>query len=229
MADNKGGSGGEPMTDRKATEQIIGLLAGLLLLGAVATALFNFFDSLIMGDPNAFFDRWINYFLEHIWPIWKSVAMLVSIGATVGIAYNLHKIGAINQADRLIYYPPVDPRAASVPVALESETRPKDNKRWEKVLALTNSQNQSDWKLAIIEADIMLDELLHGLGYVGETVGEMLKSASKNDFVTLDEAWEAHKVRNDIAHSGGTFEINERETKRVIALFEKVFREFGVI
>ena len=57
----------------------------------------------------------------------------------------------------------------------------------------------------------------------------MLKSVDKNNFLTLDDAWEAHKVRNDIAHSGINFQLNERETKRVLALFEKVFKEFNVI
>jgi len=76
---------------------------------------------------------------------------------------------------------------------------------------------------------VMLEELLRTIGYNGESVGEMLKSVDKNEFLTIEDAWEAHKVRNAIAHSGGDFQLNERETKRVIALFEKVFKEFQVI
>jgi hypothetical protein len=60
-------------------------------------------------------------------------------------------------------------------------------------------------------------------------VAEKLKSVDSSDMLTLDAAWEAHKVRNRIAHSGSDFELNEREAKRVIMLFESVFREFGMI
>ena len=83
--------------------------------------------------------------------------------------------------------------------------------------------------MAIIEADVMLEELLETAGYVGGSVGEMLKSVDKNEFLSIESAWEAHKIRNSVAHSGGNFQLNERETKRVIALFEEVFKEFGVI
>ena len=57
----------------------------------------------------------------------------------------------------------------------------------------------------------------------------MLKSADVNEFSTLNDAWDAHKVRNAVAHGGASFDLNERETKRVIALFEKVFKEFGIV
>jgi deoxyadenosine/deoxycytidine kinase len=83
--------------------------------------------------------------------------------------------------------------------------------------------------VAIIEADIMLDEMLTALGYLGDGVGEKLKTVEPSNILTLDAAWEAHKVRNRIAHSGKDFELNQRETKRVVGLFESVFREFGMI
>ena len=74
----------------------------------------------------------------------------------------------------------------------------------------------------------MLEELLRTLGYVGESVGEMLKSVEKSEFLTIEDAWEAHKIRNAVAHSGGDFQLNERETKRVVTLFESVFKEAGI-
>ena len=75
----------------------------------------------------------------------------------------------------------------------------------------------------------MLNELMKAAGYQGDSLGEMLKSVEKSDFVTLDAAWEAHKVRNQIAHQGIDFVLNQREAKGVIALYEKVFKEFKII
>jgi hypothetical protein len=101
--------------------------------------------------------------------------------------------------------------------------------KWTKILVHADSSNQNDWRLAIIEADIILGEILEKLGYQGESIGEMLKRVAKGDFKTLDEAWEAHKVRNAIAHQGSDLVLTQREAKRVIGLYQKVFEEFQYI
>ena len=100
---------------------------------------------------------------------------------------------------------------------------------WDRVIDLASSANENDWRQAIIEADIVLDRLLDHLGYTGAEVGEKLRSAQIGDFVTLDAAWEAHKVRNKIAHEGLAFNLARREAIRVLGLYEKVFREFSFI
>ena len=103
------------------------------------------------------------------------------------------------------------------------------NEKWQKVLVHINSSNQSDWKLAILECDIMLSDILEKMGYMQESIGEKLKSIEPSDFTNIEAAWEAHKIRNEIAHAGSDFLINEREAKRVIGLYELVFREFEYI
>lgn len=105
----------------------------------------------------------------------------------------------------------------------------KKNDRWQTVLDHVNSPNPSDWRLAIIEADNILEEMMNVMGYQGDNLGEKLKSVEPSDFNTLQNAWEAHKVRNKIAHEGLSFKIDQREAKRVISLFETVFREFEFI
>ncbi|MBI2120160.1 MAG: hypothetical protein HYT94_00875, partial [Parcubacteria group bacterium] len=91
------------------------------------------------------------------------------------------------------------------------------------------SENPGEWRLAIIEADTLLEEIVKKMGYEGTTLGEMLKNVEPSDFTTLNEAWEAHKVRNQIAHQGSSFTLTKREAKRIIQLYEKVFREFDII
>lgn len=211
-------------SDRKTVERITFLLAGLFLLAAIIAALLDYLDSFGVGTLGDIWQRIVDYFLEHIWPIWKIIAVIVSILSVAGIIYNSWKLRAINIEEKKIY----DPLPGPILSAGGKVIEPK-NEKWEKVIKYANSDNASDRSLAIIEADVMLAELLRTAGYQGESVGDMLKSADKNEFLTVDDAWEAHKVRNAIAHSGGDFQISERETKRVVALFEKVFKEFQVI
>ena len=211
------------VSNSDATEQLIFLLVGLIVLGAIVTALLSYIKNFNLANPNTIFGKITNYFFARIWPIWKIVAGIVSVSALAGVIYNTWKLRLINVEEQKIYGAP--PLSTPGP----KEIAEKTNKKWELILKHLNSSNVSDWRLAILEADVILEELLRTLGYVGESVGEMLKSADRNEFSSLDDAWEAHKIRNAIAHSGTNFDLNEREAKRVISLFEKVFKEFGII
>jgi hypothetical protein len=101
--------------------------------------------------------------------------------------------------------------------------------RWQRILEQAGSDNEHDWRLAILEADIMLNELLDMRGYKGETMAEKMKQADRADFNSIDAAWEAHKIRNDIVHRSASHSLSQRETRRVIALYERVLRGFGYI
>lgn len=112
---------------------------------------------------------------------------------------------------------------------LQEEVGGSKNEHWSKVLNYIFSQHASDWKLAIIEADSMLDNLLNQLGFQGESLGDRLKSATQISFPQLTSAWEVHTIRNKIAHEGLAFELSQHEAKRVIALYEQIFHAYGFI
>ena len=101
--------------------------------------------------------------------------------------------------------------------------------RWQHIQTLMESDRAGDWREAIIEADIMLDEILTSKGHGGEGVGDKLKSVELSKFGSINDAWEAHKVRNQIAHEGSAFNLSASLSQRTIARYEKVFREFKVI
>jgi hypothetical protein len=103
------------------------------------------------------------------------------------------------------------------------------NERWVKILEYLSSSNVNDWKLSVIEADSMLDGLMKDLGFKGESLGDRLKNADRDKFRNLTSAWDVHTIRNRIAHEGENFDLTLREAKRVIALYEQIFLEFGYI
>ena len=220
MADEKKSKPALGVTNAQTAEHVTSLPIGMLLLGALASALLAYLENLNLGAAGSLW----KYFLEHIWPVWKIIAAILSALAAGGIIYNTLKLRAINLEEQKIYGAP-----SEIPILDAGKLVEPKNEKWQKIIGYMNSNNASDWRLAIIEADVMLEELLRTMGYGGESVGEMLKSVDKNEFLTIEDAWEAHKMRNAVAHSGGTFQLNERETKRTISLFEKVFKEFGVV
>lgn len=104
----------------------------------------------------------------------------------------------------------------------------KENSRLADIEENISTDNPNDWKLAIIEADIILGQVLDKAGYVGATIGDQLKSASASAFQTLEDAWEAHKIRNQIAHQGADFILTHKVAKETVTRYKRVFAEFGV-
>ncbi|MEY2664870.1 MAG: hypothetical protein RIT04_678 [Candidatus Parcubacteria bacterium] len=167
----------------------------------------------------------------NIFPILKTVvtsfmwiSLVVSVFCIIGIIISVDGIIRIRRREHELLY-------AKVVEADQDEAVPDPDlsARWQRVLELVESTNDSDWRQAIIEADIMLEDLLVRLGYQGAGVGERLKRANTGDFKTLDKAGEAHGIRNRIAHDGSNFVLNPHEVRRVISLFREVFEEFYYI
>jgi hypothetical protein len=157
-----------------------------------------------------------------IWTIYSIFAFIISAIFIYGIIYAYIRIGQLSeqQSERLH----------------EEEKRWKElhggkieNDRWRSVQTHLSSDNPNDWKLAIIEADVLLERMLDKAGYAGTTVGEKLKSASSRSFSTIDDAWQAHRVRNQIAHGGADFVLTQKVANETLVLYERVFKEFSFI
>ncbi len=152
----------------------------------------------------------------------KIVLLFVAIVLIVAIAYLLREYYRIRRLEEETYN---DALVAIV----EEEAQHQRNSRWVQVANHMDSLSEADWRLAILEADNILADMLEAMGYHGVSIGEKLKSVEQSDFLTLTKAWEAHKVRNKIAHEGVAFALTKREAERVIALYRDVFTEFHYI
>lgn len=109
------------------------------------------------------------------------------------------------------------------------EDIPRTQLRWNRVEEQAGSSNPESWRLAILEADIMLAELLDMQGYRGETLADKMKQVNKAQFNSIDDAWDAHRVRNRVAHDGSAHELSAQEVRRVIGLYRRVFKEFKYV
>src|SRR3989344_3284574 len=157
--------------------------------------------------------------LLSLWVSFKILATFGTLFLLTGIVYSLIRIDQIRKRQR----------AELGIVAMAQTSEEVKNTRWQQVLDHVASDNPNDWRQAIMEADIILDEMLTVMNYQGENLGEKLKQVERSDFDTLDQAWEAHKVRNEIAHQGSNFLLTDREARRVIDLYRQVFEEFRYI
>lgn len=152
---------------------------------------------------------------------WLSViASVFSLACLVGAVYAGIQLSRVRIAQR-------KELEELTEAAIGSQDTPND--RWEQVLSYAGSDDEELWRLAIIEADVLLDEMLSTMGHTEDTIGEKLKSVERSDFRTIDQAWEAHKLRNVIAHKGSTYDLTRRELDKAINNYREVFNEFSYI
>ena len=167
--------------------------------------------------------EWLREFLTRI----SGISTWISLALLTGIGYSIIRIRQIRAREEASFAGLVEvaPAQGENGAVAEGPRNPK----WEKVQEHITSENPANWRLAILEADILLDELLDALKYRGESIGEKLKKIEQSDFTTLSLAWEAHKIRNQVAHEGSEFLLSDREARRVVKLYEEVFKEFQFI
>ena len=162
----------------------------------------------------------ITRFFYEIWSIVVPLGYLATVFLLGWLVYSTVRTYQVRKLEEEKYGPLPTPT---------DDPKVEHNKRWEHVVSLMDSENASDWRQAIIEADILLFDMLTSQGYAGESIGEKLKQIDRADFATLDYAWEAHKVRNEIAHTGAGYTLTPEQARRTIGRFEQVFREFHLI
>lgn len=192
--------------------------------------LFDFLKPILIGIVIVFaiLIVWVRIKFNKVLEKQRKKKELLKQQAGIGHENNLDEInenGAV--------YPTNLPTGDDVPKFSKPEIRETEptikNEKWEHVTRLMGSRNSSDWRQAIVEADIILDEMLIAMGYEGESIGEKLKKIEPSDFITLNKAWEAHKVRNKIAHSGSDFSLSKDQAEKTIKMYQQVFDEFYFI
>jgi hypothetical protein len=209
--------------DFDAVETIVLILVLTALVGTIVPAILSYFSSGEISFYGYKLSGIVEFFRSNVL-FFKILGFTIAIVAAVYAFVFTKKGDAILREERAKVYPENMPVVSTV----EASKNPMLEK-WEKIVKLSESQNSSDWRLAVIEADIILDGLLQKLQLPGDTMGDKLKAVEKSDFTTIESAWEAHKFRNNIAHEGSDFLINEREIHRVISLYEAVFKEFELV
>ena len=110
--------------------------------------------------------------------------------------------------------------SSDLKTALYGTERPlisKNNmiKRFEGILSRLQTGNPSQYKVAVLEADALADEILDGIGYKGATMTEKLESVKGGQLETRDMLTAAHEVRNRIVHDA-TFVLSREESEKYL-------------
>jgi ABC-type multidrug transport system fused ATPase/permease subunit len=105
----------------------------------------------------------------------------------------------------------------------------KITKTWRKITERLERGTEDEAKLAILEADEILNGTLNKIGYTREeTLGEKLDEITSDTISNIEEIREVHKIRNNIIHDPD-YRLNLAEAQRAIFIYEKALRDLEVL
>lgn len=107
-------------------------------------------------------------------------------------------------------------------------TKTAYDNRWQEIRSHVESFIEAEWKLAVIEGDKFVDDVLKTAGFAGESMGERLMLIKPDQIVNLQYLWDAHKLRNFLVHDPD-FRLTHQQALFAINAFESVLKELSAI
>lgn len=104
--------------------------------------------------------------------------------------------------------------------------RKKIRETWTEIQK-TSGMGLMGMKLAVIEADKLLDNVMRQLLIPGETMGERMKMAEFK-YPEIRRVWPAHKTRNMLVHDS-TFQLRMSDGKESLRTFERALKMFKAL
>lgn len=101
-------------------------------------------------------------------------------------------------------------------------------KTWAKVRGRLEGGDEAEYKLAVIDADSMLEDTLKRLGIAGQTLQERLLSIVPTIIPNIDDVKKAHETRDSIVHNPN-YQLSLREAEKTLDIFEEAFRSLDLI
>jgi hypothetical protein len=99
--------------------------------------------------------------------------------------------------------------------------------KWKDISGKLKTGSESEYKMAIIEADKMLSDSLKRMGYDGPTLEEQLDKLTTIHLPGIDNIYRAHQLRNNIVHNPD-FVLTTEEAKKTLGVFEKALNDLQI-
>lgn len=100
----------------------------------------------------------------------------------------------------------------------------KAEERWRGIERRLESDNPSQYKVAVLEADQFADEVLRESGYDGANMGERLSGIEPGQLASYEALKSAHEMRNRIVREQN-FAIDREEARDLLDQYKKLFVE----
>ena len=88
-------------------------------------------------------------------------------------------------------------------------------------------ENPASYVTTVINGDKLLDKAMMEMGVPGKTMGDRLKKCG-DKFTNLNGVWQAHKLRNAIAHETD-IEVSYRRAFNALQIYKQALKDLGAI
>ncbi len=99
----------------------------------------------------------------------------------------------------------------------------KTFKQWARIKKRMETGKGSDYRMALVDADALLKDILERMGYKGETMRQILESIDSKILPNIANVWEAHETRNNIVHNPD-YELGPEKARKMMQVYEQSFR-----
>lgn len=99
-------------------------------------------------------------------------------------------------------------------------------KRWKKIKEKLDTGVEAEYKLALIEADDFLAEMLEERGFFDEKFEDAIKKAGKGMLPNIEEILSAHDMRNSVVYNPD-FKVNIEAVKKILSVYETAIINLG--
>ncbi len=147
----------------------------------------------------------------------KTIFVFFSILFLVGIVYVMIEINIFSKIRRTLR---IVVKARHFPKKIE--------KKWQKIDNRLKSEQESNLKLAVIEADKFFDNILKNIGYRGKDMGGRLEKITSSQISNINDIWSAHKIRNKIVHDMD-YKLTPVDARRAVKAFKQALEELEVL
>ncbi len=107
-------------------------------------------------------------------------------------------------------------------------TKRRSLKGWEQIKKRIISEAQQDWKLGVLEADKILDEILKMAGYLGSDLTKKLEILKPENLASLEEIKSAHLLARKIM-SDPSLELKKDDAIVALKSYKKAFKELNLL
>jgi len=152
---------------------------------------------------------------------WKALSVLISLALALGIGYTIFRLWVLGViTGRAEFFVEV--------ATAKNLSRRRSIKAWNQIQKRLQVGDEAHMKLALIEADKILDEILKISGFRGETMAERLQKLTPAQIPNINKLWIGHKVRNRIVHEPD-FTVSREDILELIEEYRKAFKGFGLL
>jgi len=101
-------------------------------------------------------------------------------------------------------------------------------RRWKKILRRLETETEAEYKLAVIEADNMMDNSLKRMGYAGHNLEERLDKLTSATLPNIEQIHQAHRTRNNIVHDPD-YRLSLDEAKKTLEIYSQAFQALHIL